>query len=124
MSLVIISTESNRLRPGRGCHTVPLAREPSEVAYWYPTHARTAALEAELSSLERLSRANKPDTWQNSCRSSPTSSAKALNTEGFPQHQIGQWVWLASQFRMLAVAVDRHRGSRRWRSAELSRKAR
>jgi hypothetical protein len=30
----------------------------------------------------------------------------ALNADGFPQHQIGQWVWLASQFRMLAAADD------------------
>ena len=74
------------------------------MAYWYPTHARTAALEAELSSLERLS----SEQARHLAEFLPLIShilAKALNTEGFPQHQIGQWVWLASQFRMLA-AVD------------------
>jgi hypothetical protein len=73
------------------------------VAYWYPTHTRTTALEAELNSLERLS----GEQVRHLAEFLPLIShilGNALNTEGFPQHQIGQWVWLASQFRMLAAA--------------------
>lgn len=75
------------------------------MSYWYPTQARTAALEAELNLLERLSseqirRLAKP--------LAPISHTldREWNTEGFPQHQIGQWTWLASQFRMLAEADE------------------
>jgi len=75
------------------------------VAYWYPTQARTTALEAELNLLERLS----GEQVRRLAESLPPIShtlGRALNIEGFPQHQISQWTWLASQFRILAEADD------------------
>jgi hypothetical protein len=74
-----------------------------KMAYWYPTQERTAKLEAELSSLERLS----GELARNLAEFfSMISDAlgRALSTEGFPQHQLGQWIWVASQFRGLARA--------------------
>src|SRR5271166_3975925 len=75
------------------------------VAYWYPTQARTTALEAELNSLERLS----GEQARRLAKYLPLIShmvGRAFSTEGFPQHQIGQWTWVASVFRILAAADD------------------
>jgi hypothetical protein len=75
------------------------------VAYWYPTQARTTALEAELNSLERLSGEQAGRLAEFLPLISQTLG-KALDTGGFPKHQIGQWTWVASQFRMRAAADD------------------
>jgi hypothetical protein len=75
------------------------------VAYWYPTQARATAIDAELCSLERLS----GEQARRLVKILPLIShtlGRALEIPGFPQHQIGQWTWVASQFRILAAADE------------------
>ena len=74
-------------------------------AYWYPTRSHAEELAKELALLERVSARQIRYSLQFLPLISRTLST-ALNAEGFPQHQIDQWVWLASQFRMLAAADD------------------
>src|SRR5947207_3318710 len=75
------------------------------VAYWYPTQIRATALEVELKSLECISAEQGGRLAEFLPLISRTLSA-ALNTDGFPQYQIGQWTWVASRFRILAAASD------------------
>ena len=75
------------------------------MTYWYPTQARASAIDAELCSLERLS----GEQIRRLVEILPLIShtlGRALEIPGFPQHQIGQWTWVASQFRMLAAADE------------------
>ena len=74
-------------------------------AYWYPTWSHAEGLAKELVLMERVSAQQVSHSLEFLPLISRTLST-ALNADGFPQHQIGQWVWLASQFRMLAAADD------------------
>src|SRR5258708_20762863 len=65
--------------------------------YWYPTQSRAEELAKELGLFAGVS----AQQLRHSVKFLPLISqtlSTALNAEGFPQHQIGQWVWLASQF--------------------------
>ena len=91
------------IRPGIG--NWEMTPKFQAAAYWYPTWSHAEGLAQELVLMERVSAQQVRHSLEFLPLISRTLST-ALNAECFPQHQIGQWVWLASQFRMLAAADD------------------
>jgi hypothetical protein len=75
------------------------------MGYWYPTQTRTAALKAELRSLERLL-GEQFRHWADYLPDISDTLGRTSTTEGFPRHQIGRWTRVASQFRLLVAAHD------------------
>jgi hypothetical protein len=84
---------------------LPIQEMMSKLPYWYPTQSRAEELAKELALLDRVS-VEQARHYRELLPLISRALNNALNAERFPQHQIGQWVWLASQFRMLAAADD------------------
>jgi hypothetical protein len=70
-------------------------------AHWYPPVSRVEEIDGELENLEQLAfhHAKNIDDFLPHIS---TSLKSAHNFPGFPQHQIRQWIWVASQFRLHA----------------------
>jgi hypothetical protein len=75
------------------------------MSYWYPTQGRADALTVELDRLKRLPASHFAATEDLLLDISKTLVA-ARNKDGFPQHQISNWVWLSSQFRLISNTND------------------
>jgi hypothetical protein len=75
------------------------------VAHWYPTQERADAVVRELERLRAATLAFRNEPGQFLLQVSRTLMSSG-SIRGFPQHQAGRWVWLASQFRILAQSHD------------------
>jgi hypothetical protein len=73
--------------------------------YWYPTQQRVDALSLELKQLEILAKEEKGGSIS-ILRNISEIIRSAATIADFPKHQIGRWLWVASQFRLCSIASE------------------
>ena len=70
--------------------------------HWYPSRGRVEEIERELSKIEKLA-IHQPGQIDHLLPQISESLRKAHRLQGFPNTQIRQWIWIASQFRANAA---------------------
>lgn len=71
------------------------------MGHWYPTQGRTEVLAGDLKAFEQV--AGRPARDLAATVSSVADSlSRAVRTPSFPEHQVPQWLWLGSQYRLHA----------------------
>lgn len=73
------------------------------MTHWYPRASRAAALRQELGRLEAALLAH-VDSAPEQVSNISEELRKAQNRNDFPAHQIAQWLWIGSQYRLNASA--------------------
>jgi hypothetical protein len=73
------------------------------LGHWYPTQGRTEVLAGQLKAFEQVAGRPAGDLAATVSSVADTLS-RAVRTQGFPEYQVPQWLWLGSQYRLHAGA--------------------